>query len=83
MSCQPGELPGATILEDIVGQFGEDDGQEEDLENDDDGHVVDAGLDGAEGVVVERNKEWQLKIYLFYHFCCYTYYFSHFHLQKQ
>ena len=48
MSCQPGELPSATVLEDIVGEFGEDDGQEEDLEDDDDGHVVDAGLDGAE-----------------------------------
>ena len=56
VSCQPGELPSATVLEDIVGEFGEDDGQEEDLKDDDDGHVVDAGLDGAEGVVVERNK---------------------------
>ncbi len=56
VSCQPGELTSATILEDVVRQFGEDDGQEEDLEDDDDGHVVDAGLDRAEGVVVKRNK---------------------------
>ncbi len=56
MSCQPGELTSATILEDVVGQFGENDGQEEDLKDDDDGHVIDAGLDRAEGVVVEGNK---------------------------
>jgi len=53
---QPGQLAGPTILQDVVGELGEDESQEDDLEDDEDGHVVDARLDRAHGVVVERNQ---------------------------
>ena len=57
VTLSPGQLPCPPVLPDVVAEFGEDEGEEDDLEDDEDGHVVDARLDRTHRVVVERNEE--------------------------
>ena len=59
---QPGQLTVAPILHDVVGELAEDDKQEDDLEDDEDGHVVGFRVDRTHGVVVERNQVRSLEI---------------------
>jgi hypothetical protein len=58
---QPWQFSCPPILQNVVTEFRENDGQQDDFEDDENGHVVDAGFHGTKRVVVERDQRRSLQ----------------------